>query len=205
MMSEFAGPTTPGPTSLSLLESARNNCPEAWSRLVYLYGGLVYGWCRRSGLQETDAADVTQTVFSSVSTGLHRFDGRSDRSTFRGWLRVITSNRIRDWARGNRHRPLAIGGSTAHGNMQSLLDTNDAATDCLISDTPRNERMHEALAQVRGETEDRTWQAFWLTTVESRPAADVAAELGMKRQAVFQAKSRTLKRLRAILEFVPEE
>jgi RNA polymerase sigma-70 factor (ECF subfamily) len=44
------------------------------------------------------------------------------------------------------------------------------------------------------------WQACWATTVEGRPADDVARELGLKVTSVWTAKSRVLRRLREELE-----
>jgi RNA polymerase sigma-70 factor (ECF subfamily) len=52
------------------------------------------------------------------------------------------------------------------------------------------------LAVVEGDFEPRTWQAFARFAVEGRPAAQVAAELGLTESAVVQAKFRILKRLR---------
>ena len=49
---------------------------------------------------------------------------------------------------------------------------------------------------IRTEFEERTWRAFWAAAVDGRPAAEVAAELGMSPGAVYIAKSRVLKRLR---------
>jgi RNA polymerase sigma-70 factor (ECF subfamily) len=59
--------------------------------------------------------------------------------------------------------------------------------------------VYAALEELRGEIEDRTWQAFWRTTIEGQSAADVAVALGMKTGAIYQAKSRTLIRLREIV------
>jgi RNA polymerase sigma-70 factor (ECF subfamily) len=53
-----------------------------------------------------------------------------------------------------------------------------------------------AVEQVRGEFEERTWRAFWMTAVEGRSPADLAAELGMTPTAIRQAKSRVLRRLK---------
>jgi RNA polymerase sigma-70 factor (ECF subfamily) len=44
--------------------------------------------------------------------------------------------------------------------------------------------------------EERSWQAFWRVVVEGQRLADVAAELGLTRNAVYIAKSRILRRLR---------
>src|SRR5262245_29431146 len=64
-------------TSSTLLERVRAQDQEAWQRLVHLYSPLVYGWCRRSGLQDADAADVGQEVFRDVAGAIAGF--RRDR------------------------------------------------------------------------------------------------------------------------------
>ena len=57
-LAQLIEPSTP----YSLLLAARDGQPEAWNRLVHLYGPLVYRWSRRAGLQSSDAADITQDV-----------------------------------------------------------------------------------------------------------------------------------------------
>ena len=49
---------------------------------------------------------------------------------------------------------------------------------------------------MRAEFEARTWQAFWLVTVEERSAAGAAQALGMSLGAVGQAKYEEMRRLR---------
>ena len=53
-----------------------------------------------------------------------------------------------------------------------------------------------AAQQVRLAFEDATWQAFWQTAVEGKPAKEVAARLGMTVGAVYIAKSRVLGRIK---------
>jgi DNA-directed RNA polymerase specialized sigma24 family protein len=62
--------------------------------------------------------------------------------------------------------------------------------------TPGDPKLTRALGLIRSEFEDRTWRAFWGVVVEGRPAADVAAALGMSANAVYVARSRILRRLR---------
>jgi len=52
------------------------------------------------------------------------------------------------------------------------------------------------LELVRGEFEERTWQAFWRAAVQGQAPADIATDLGMSPAAVRKVKSRVLRRLR---------
>src|ERR1041385_9135697 len=83
-------------TSKSLLERARSDDPAAWTRLVDLYAPLVAYWCRRWGLRDEDRADVLQDVFQAVAAHVGDFQKQKDGDTFRGWLRTITLNKVRD-------------------------------------------------------------------------------------------------------------
>jgi len=54
----------------------------------------------------------------------------------------------------------------------------------------------EALDEVRLEVDPATFQAFDLYARKSRPAGEVARLLGLSRNAVYQAKTRVLARVR---------
>jgi Sigma-70 region 2 len=83
----MSGSSQSSSTSASLLQRVRRFDPDAWDRLCALYGPVVYGWCRRAGLQENDAAEVLQEVFRSVFRGIGDFQkSASQAGTFRGWL-----------------------------------------------------------------------------------------------------------------------
>lgn len=190
-----SGRIDPGSTSSALLQRVKAYDPAAWERLVELYGPLVYGWCRRSGLRTEDAADVVQGVFGAVNRGIGGFRGEQPQGSFRAWLRTITRNKVRDLFRHRAASPEARGGTTAE---QQLLQIPDVFEPPDGTDTEQTEDAlwHRALELVRAQVENRTWEAFWRTVVQDEPPADVAAALGMRLDAVYQAKSRVLRRLR---------
>jgi RNA polymerase sigma-70 factor (ECF subfamily) len=190
-----------GSTSPSLLQRLRAREPAAWERLCQLYGPLVYRWARTSGLQDTDAADVVQEVFRSVAGGLDRFHHEAPTDSFRGWLWGITRNRLRDHFRARAGNLAGAGGTDAH---QQLLEVPGAPPDSASESLkPDAVLVHRAVALIQLEFEERTWKAFWGSTVDGQAAADIAKELGMTPRAVRQAKYRVLRRLRQELGELP--
>lgn len=185
-----------GSSSTSLIRRVRERDPRAWEQLTELYGPLVYHWCRRFGCADDSAADVFQEVFAAVATGIDHFEHKSGRGTFRGWLRTITHNKVRDIQRSSAGEPRALGGSTAQQWMAALRDPVSEEADDERDRAQLSALFQRGLDQVRDEFEQRTWQAFWRTAVEGEPTADVAADLGITPNGVRQARSRVLRRLR---------
>jgi RNA polymerase sigma-70 factor (ECF subfamily) len=184
-------------TSQSLLADARRDQPAAWVRLVNLYAPLVAVWCRRLGVAEQDIADVLQEVFAAVARSLDRFRKEHPADTFRGWLATITRNKARDYHRRRGGQPVAAGGTEFTRRLSQVeVPVMEEADGEAAGDEAFSAVLRQALANIRGEFHDRTWQAFWSTVVEGQTAADVAAALGMQPGAVRVAKSRVLMRLR---------
>ncbi len=177
-------------TSASLLQRLRQpSATEAWERFVRLYTPLLFHWARRQGLQETDAADLVQDVLLMLFRKLPDFQYQPGRS-FRGWMRTVLLNIWRDRPRRN---PLAFLDNTVQPEVPSDVD--------LLEE--REYRLYilgQALRLMAADFEPATWQACWETVVSGRPAAEVAAELGLSVNAVYLAKSRVLSRLRQDLD-----
>lgn len=184
-------------TSLSLLERVRGQDPDGWRRLVELYSPLLYSWCRRSGLDGEQSADLVQEVFAKVARRVGDFRRDRPGDTFRGWLRIITRNQLRDYARRLEQEPRAAGGTTAHLQLAQLTDEQlDQSLSGNVASEP-GELYRRALELIQTNFEERTWRAFWQTTIDGRASGDVAVDLGMSAGAVRQAKSKVLSRLRA--------
>jgi RNA polymerase sigma-70 factor, ECF subfamily len=182
-------------TSPSLLLRVQANQAGAWDRLVDLYAPLVYHWCRRADLGPDDAADVFQEVFRAVAAHVGTFRRDRDGDTFRGWLRTITRNKVRDHFRAQADRPLAAGGTDAQRRLHAVPDPLPAEPDPSELDLVHRQ-LHRVLEEIRGEFEPRTWQAFWQVQMDGRGTDEVGAALGLTPAAVRKAKFRVLRRLR---------
>jgi RNA polymerase sigma-70 factor (ECF subfamily) len=180
-------------TPVSLLQRLREpNAEEAWNRFVALYTPLLVHWTRRLGLSDAEAADVVQEVFVILLRELPKFSYRPG-SRFRGWLWTVTLNKHRERQRLCK-QPLAW---EAAGEVASPEpDPGDEVAEAEY----RSYLVERAMQLMRTDFEPTTWQACWRYVAEGRPAAEVAAELGISVNAVHLAKARVLRRLRRELD-----
>jgi RNA polymerase sigma-70 factor (ECF subfamily) len=183
-------PTT-RPSLLVRIRDARD--AEAWRQFVQTYGPVVYGYGRKRGLQDADAADLTQEVLRAVAGSVGRLDYDERRGSFRGWLFTLAHHKLYDLTARRRN------GRGGEGTgVQTLLDELPARDeDRALWDQEYERRLFaRAAAQVRGDFQEATWQAFWLTAVDGRAVKDVAGQLGLTVAAVYLARSRVMARLR---------
>lgn len=182
------------PTPPSLLERLREPDPgEAWGRFVKLYAPLLLLWLRKLDVPESDREDVAQEVFAVLAKQLPDFTYDPARR-FRGYLFRITQGRAAD-----RRRKLAA----AAGSPGSLPADHPAADDPAAEVEEAEYRgylVRRAMTVMQAEFEPQTWQAFWGFVVDERPADEVAAELGLSADSVYQAKKRVLRRLHRELD-----
>ena len=186
-------------TRMSLLVQIRDSTNQAaWHEFVQLYSPVIYGFARRRGLQDADAADLMQDVMRSVSSAIGRLDYDRSQGTFRGWLFTITRNKIFNFLSARNIRPRASGKTTTN----LLLDEQPEASDDSDQWELEYQRRLAALAmeQIKSEFQEKTWQAFWLTAVEGTAVADVAKQTGLSTGAIYVAKSRVLARLKDAVE-----
>jgi RNA polymerase sigma-70 factor (ECF subfamily) len=193
-------------TRASLLVRIRDSRDqEAWRQFVQLYAPVVYGFARKRGLQDADAADVMQDVLRSVAGAAGRLDYDPSRGTFRSWLYTVARNKVFNFLDGRRHK---LGqGSGDSGVRERLEELAQPEWDLAASWDQEYERNLAALAmrRVQGEVQPATWQAFWRTAVEGQSAAEAGAALGMTAGAVYVARSRVLARLKEEVKRLQEE
>jgi RNA polymerase sigma factor (sigma-70 family) len=187
-------------TRASLLIRLRDRADHgAWNEFVDVYGPVIYGFARKRGLQDADAADMMQDVLRSVSSAIERLDYDPRQGRFRGWLFTITRNRIFSMLTARKGKARATGDS----DVQSLLSAQADSRPGLEAEWDLEYRRSQtalAMQQVQGEFSDKIWSAFWSTAVEDVPAADVARSLKMSPGAVYVAKSRVLARIRDVVQ-----
>jgi RNA polymerase sigma-70 factor (ECF subfamily) len=186
-------------TSPSLIRNARAGNEQAWNELVQIYGPLVLRWTQRYRIDKTDADDITQNVFLTISKNLQYFGQNSGQHSFRGWLWTITRSKILDHFRIKRKLPESMQAdqlANALGLQELSLDEQtqvDQHDDLKII-------VHAAMELIRGDFSEKTWQAFYRTVALGEAPSEVARDLQMTSAAVCMCRGRVLKRLRETID-----
>ena len=191
-------------TRPSLLVRVRDSRDgRAWAQFVEVYGPLVYCFARRQGLQDADAADLTQETLRVVAAAIQSLEYDPARGSFRSWLFQVVRHRLYRF-RDRQARPgQGSGDSAAQERLQELPGREPDPASVWDQEYERRQSAWAA-EQVRGQVQETTWQAFWRTAVEGRPGKQVAADLGLTLAAVYHARGRVLARLKELVKSCPE-
>jgi RNA polymerase sigma factor (sigma-70 family) len=178
-------------THVSLLCDLRRDGrrDEAWAAFHARYRGVILGWCLRRGLPADAAEDLAQDVLLKLFGQLPRYVHDPVRGQFRGWLKAVVNNLLTDFWRRHRRRPehAAVGGTTFLEKLAGLAGPEAADQLSTAIEGQARTAAAEVLDRVRAKVKGTTWQAFHQTMVEGRPAAEVAAGLGLGVASVYKA------------------
>jgi RNA polymerase sigma-70 factor (ECF subfamily) len=184
-------------TSASLLVRVRDPRDDgAWRTFEAVYGPLVRRYCTRRGVQEADAADVSQDVLARVARAIRGFEYTPERGRFRSWLGTVTANELRTYFARTGRRPAGDGDPAS---------AESAGADPVWMDEFTRHVLAVATERIRGEFEPATWAAFEAAWVRKEPPADAARRLGIPVHSVYVNKSRVLKRLEAEVLHLAED
>jgi RNA polymerase sigma-70 factor (ECF subfamily) len=192
-------PPTTRPSLLLRLRDPADR--EAWRQFVDVYAPLIYRFARKRGLQDADAADLTQVVLQTLTGCLAGLEYDPHRGTFRGWLFGVVRNQLHKWL-ARQKRSLSGTAAQALLENQPARETDEVA---LWEQEYHRQLFVRAADLVRADVEDSSWQAFWQTAVEGHSARQVAPALGMSVGAVYTAKSRVLDRIRREIRRLQED
>ena len=182
-------------TPPSLLQRIRDHHDDgAWDVFCDVYSPLLYDYCRKRGLQASDAADVVQETLLRIAKGIVKFEYDQSKGRFRDWLYTILHNEIR--------RML--------GRKKPTQELKSIDNDAVGQDGSWNEHFYEhilksALERIQPRFETDTWEAFTNVWLKTQAADEVAKLMERSIDFVYLSKSRVLKRLRLEIDELADD
>lgn len=192
-------------THMSLIEKAQRDEPSAWELVYTLYTPLIRRWARGIGIQcPHERENVSQEVFAKLVKNLRKFQRREDGGSFRGWLRMITKNHIITHHYGDRAMK-TVGGSEWHRRVHEIPFGNqvlNSLLDSVSEDNPDEKSIvfRKIVAWVDSYYKKRKRYriVFKRVIIQERPVREVAKDLNVSTNVIYQMKSRILAKIREV-------
>ncbi|MBR6372340.1 MAG: sigma-70 family RNA polymerase sigma factor [Victivallales bacterium] len=173
-------------TRKELLQKVHDNVQQAWNDFVDYYSPLIALRAKDFGLTTEEYEELRQnvclTVFQKDLTG--QYDEKIGH--FRTYLRKIINNSAIDILR--KRKPTL--------SIENASQIPEEESEDKFEEEWRHFIYEKALQIVRQNCDNVTYMAFDLYARKGMPVKDVARTLQISKDQVFQAKSRTLKRLK---------
>ena len=159
-----------------------------WNDFSKMYGSVIAGFARNAGAKPQEVDDILQDVMLGFFKQSRLFEYDPAKGRFRGYLKRITLNAIRD--RYRRKRP-SVGLPESYDPPERESELN-AAWDREWTE----HLLRRALEKVKINIQPKTLDAFERYGVRGEPVASVAKDLDMSEASIRHAKMRVLDQLR---------
>jgi len=188
-------------THVSLLcRLASGEDHDAWRDFESRYGDLIRSFARRRGLQECDCDDVVQDVLVALTRNMPGFRYDPARGRFRGYLKTIAVRMILKKTCQTR----GPAGQQVYDEAAAVA-ADDSDTESAWEAEWRQHHLRLAMATLRHEFNETDLAAFDAYAGRGTAPADVARQLGISVESVYQAKTRILRRLRELIASQTDE
>lgn len=208
-------------TRLTLLERVRDSANnDAWGEFFAVYEPLLLSYVKSSsrrrglGYGDAEAQEVVQDIFIKLYRTLPGFRLDHARGRFRTWLWRITTNAILDRVPGRKAFASGQAGESDLGkstpskrpkvhdegqvDLRQIAAASEEDDDWITA--YRQAILNRVLEEIRAEieaTNPNKWASFERHGLLGKPAAEVAAELGVNANLVYQNSARVLKEVRS--------
>lgn len=178
-----------------LIAACRKGQEWAWDMLVERYKRLVYSIALRAGLDQEDAADVFQTVFTLLVENLPNLHAPQGLAA---WL--ITTTRRTSWnmlRKRNRELPQSLA-------EPQDADSNHSAEEWLLHGHPDESRwadqalVREALERMGGRCKELLWLLYYDPAEPSYE--QISRQMNLPLGSIGPTRARCLQKMRQILQ-----
>ena len=183
---------------------------DGWREFFDTYWRLIYSFCLQARLSEQAAEEVVQETMITVAKQMPEFRYDRSKGGFRSWLLTVVSRRINDrrrqearWSRviEPQHEPK----SGEPPAIEEHPDPRRPDLDVLWAAEWEGHVIRQALDRVRSQVSEKQYLIYEMHVLQEVPIATVVANLQTSVAAVYVAKHRVGRLLRAQLAHLKRE
>lgn len=186
-------------TRTSLLERVSLSENPAWEEFYSIYWGPIIRYARKLGLQESEAHDVLQETMVALMGILPKFQYDRKKGRFRNFLLTIVHRKcLAVHRKTKRKAEVALDAPQGEGGLAPIDRLAGQAENMAPDESAwREALMLEAMKRLEADPRIKpdSLAAFRAYVVEGQAAADVATAFGIKENALYQIRSRLIKKL----------
>ncbi|MEM7474859.1 MAG: sigma-70 family RNA polymerase sigma factor [Planctomycetota bacterium] len=163
-----------------------------WERFIDIYLPLIYGATKQLGLNDADDEDVAQDVLTKCLQKLPNFKYDPEKG-FGNWLYTVTINQCKD--RWKKREARQVRADTDEIRAVESPEAPEEFTEAEF----RAWFVKRALETMKSEFTEIQWKCCWNGLILGHTGEQIAEELNVSRDVVYNNKSRVLSRLRELL------
>ncbi len=168
------------------IKDRRNSA--AWREFDAIYRPMLHRFAMSRGLDDASADDVVQQCMTAIHEHIDGFEYDPAKGRFKGWLRTLVNNRVRNLLRDRHDRPAE---SQDFKRDQDREQSPEEAFDNLWME----EHLKHGLRMVREEIDEATFQAFQSYVMEEQPVEKVCEAMKISANQLYKIKWRVTQRL----------
>ena len=187
-------------TRSSVLRAVANTENEsAWQRLFDLYAGFVFSIARSKGLNDADADDIVQVVFTDLARNLPTFQYDRAKGRFRSYLAGLVHWRVTDKLKaGKRDADL----KASFWEEAKVASSDD---DAFAEREWQAAALEEALRRIKPDIKPEHYAAFVASAIEGQDTETVSKLYGISSDNLYQIRKRLTMKLRETVASVLAE
>lgn len=184
------------PTDKQLLLACRRGEESAWEALVHRYQRLMYAIPRRAGLDDDQAAEIFQEVFTTLFQKLNDID---DPDRLHAWL--VTTAKRKTWrliskARLTSQMPGEEDKEGAGEELANIRDESPLADEVMLK-LEEQHRVRAALSNLEERCRKLLTMLFYQS--ETPAYSEVAVSLGISEGSIGPTRARCLEKMLHLL------
>lgn len=178
-------------TRSSVLRAVADTENEAaWNRLFNLYAGFVFSIARRKGLNDTDADDMVQMVFTDLARNLPTFKYDREKGRFRSYLTGLVNWRVIDRLKTLKRE------TELKADFRKYLRSAAGKDDTFAEREWQAAATEEALRRIKPDVRPEHYAAFVASAIEGQDTEIVTKLYGISSDNLYQIRKRLTAKLR---------